>query len=142
MASNNENKIRIKPIGGKNSDAIWVYPVDAKEIVAQGTHEIVGKSELGKADWLPEVESSKSVSTAKTDEDSDELTEEKINSMNTKELEELVKTQELVIDGFSKMNLKNKREAVISALQETGDETDEDSDKNNDEDSDEGDGDL
>lgn len=108
MSANNENKIQIKPIGGKLSSAFWVYPIDAKEILAQGKHETVGKSLPGSADWLPENESGES--------EENELTEDKINSMVTKDLFELVKNQELEIEGFDKMNLAEKRKAVIAAI--------------------------
>lgn len=108
MSANNENKIQIKPIGGKLSDAVWVYPIDAKEILAQGKHETVGKSLPGSADWLPKGEG------GETEED--DLTEDKINSMITKDLFTLVKEQELEIDGFDKMNLAEKRKAVIAAI--------------------------
>lgn len=119
MANDNHNKVKIKPVGGKDSDGIWVYPIDAKEIVEQGTHVYVNSKSK---------QVSKNEEVSKDDEQvSDDINIEKINSMNTKELEQLLKDNSLDIQGFEQMNLKTKREAVVSLLENLNQDSDEDS---------------
>lgn len=128
----NENKIRIKPKGGKDADAIYVHPIDAKEILAGGTHECVGEAPKGKADWLPdeepeapqdETEPSTEDNSGESDDETDDedvIGEDEINGMNTKELVKFVEDEELEIEGFADMNLTEKRKAVIDALDDDG----------------------
>jgi hypothetical protein len=115
VAANNVSKIRVKLIGAKDSTAIEVFAVDAKEILATGRYECVGQPPRGSAEWLPAKEIAKPVVETPKESD-DEITEEKVLSMNSKELETCVKENKLEIEGFDSMNLPKKRQAVIDAF--------------------------
>lgn len=137
MTTKVATKVKIKPKGGKNSDAIEVFPVDAKEAISAGTHEYVGK-DLGGADWLEGKNSGKGFSKKKKgqdvdnseadDEDSEEDSEEvevDIDNMNSKELDAFVKENKIKIKGFADLSLAKKREALTEALSEESEETSE-----------------
>ncbi|RTL04576.1 hypothetical protein EKK58_10275 [Candidatus Dependentiae bacterium] len=131
MSTKVATKVRIKPKGGKNADAIEVFPVDAKEAISAGTHEYVGK-DLGGAEWLEGKNSGKGFSKKKKgqdvdnseDEDSeeDEGEELDIDNMNSKELDAFVKENKIKIKGFDSLSLAKKREALTEALSEEGEE--------------------
>lgn len=109
------SKIKIIPTGGTEKDVIEVFSVDAKEAVESGAAYFyyVGDQIVG--DFPKE---SKEMSL--------EEKSYKVNSMNTKELIDYVKTQSITIEDFENLNLKSKREAVVSYLNKTIDEDLED----------------
>jgi nucleoid DNA-binding protein len=108
-------KIKLKSI--ETGQIISVHPVDAKEILASGNYECIGEAPEGKAEWLPEV-----AETNKKIELEGDITEESINNMTSKMLEDLLKEQDIKVKDFDKMNLKDKRVAVIKALSESAEE--------------------
>lgn len=122
----------IKVKGGKDSDAIAVSSVDAKEAVAGGTHVYVGNKPAGVASWLGDsvlqdaVNDSRSLKTKaeRLEAEGESLTPElelrkdldEINNLTSKEISALMKEREIEIPGFSGFNIKQKREALIEVL--------------------------
>lgn len=86
-------KVKIAPV--KGGEAIEVWSIDAKEILAGGEYVLVSEPTL-------------------TSETKKEVTS--VQSMTSKKLDQLVEENGLVIEGFDKMNLPQKREAVALAL--------------------------
>jgi hypothetical protein len=128
------SKVKIKPVGGKDRDAIEVFPVDAKEAVAGGTHEYVGQ-DLGNAEWInPSNKGRKPVKSTKgkkesddsdqeeTDSDEEETQEVDIESMGSEEIDAFVEEQGIKIKGFDALGLVKKRKALTKYLEENSEE--------------------
>lgn len=132
MTKQVSTKVKIKPVGGKDRDAIEVFPVDAKEAVTAGTHEYVGK-DLGVADWIdPSAKKTSKKGSKKAVEESEESEDEEgseeeseevdIENMGTAELNDFVKENKIKIKGFDALSLAKKREALTSYLNENSEE--------------------
>ncbi len=110
------NKVKIIPVGGKKSEAIEVFAIDAKEALAAGTHELVDESiDIGEADWVKGGKKPKPKAAKKEGETSS------FENMNTKELNVFVKENGLEIEGFADLDLPSKRKAVEDAMSEKED---------------------
>lgn len=127
---NTQERYLVKPVNGKDADAVALFAVDAKEAVASGSHVYVGTHAPGSADWLPTSERTQTqtpqVKVAdeplhdpnEEEKEEDEVTAKEIKSMNTAELESYVEKHEIKIEGFAELNLKDKRKALADYIGE------------------------
>lgn len=119
-ASNKINKVKVKSPEG---EVKLVFPVDARELVAQGW-----TANVKAADWM-DVENQEKPAVVETSvEEQLEDIKDSVSTMNSKEVDAYVKAHDILIDGYGEMNLNKKRKALIAVL-ETVEEVDEDEDE-------------
>jgi hypothetical protein len=119
------DKVKIKDI--KSGAILEVFTIDAKESVDTGRYEYY----TGTAAKKP----TKAAAPAKPDDSEDEpevITAKDIKGMNTEELNEFVKDNEVEIEGFDDLNLKDKRKALIEYI-ESEEDASEDEEENEEE---------
>lgn len=97
-------KLKIVPVDGKQSDAFSVHSVDAEEYIQTGNYITL--------DDLLNLERQDQLDKAAPAYNFDEIT-----NMNSKRLVDFLVDNNIHLDGFDALNLKDKREAVINYLQ-------------------------